>query len=273
MNLPPSNKQNRARRSSSSGLAVRGWTTSDMSSCMDGLRKASDMRSVNASIKRYCTKAGFENFGFAIRRFAPDDRAENFISLLNFPPDWSKRYSVLSTNSAGSSDPVIRHVTSTLTPTSWDCRGRVAFTDPAIARSARGLLGSAGEHGLRAGLTIPISGPHIAWSFLVLTTSKSSSSNDVLPELPNAFLIAQSVMIALIRLKGFSAEKPIHLTDREKEIIRWCSIGKTSWEVAQILSISENTVGFHLSNAAKKLKTFGRTATCARAIAQSLVRL
>ncbi|MDF0522996.1 helix-turn-helix transcriptional regulator [Bradyrhizobium yuanmingense] len=34
--------------------------------------------------------------------------------------------------------------------------------------------------------------------------------------------------------------------------------GKSSWEIAKILNISENTVNFHLKNAIRKLGTTNR---------------
>jgi DNA-binding CsgD family transcriptional regulator len=44
-----------------------------------------------------------------------------------------------------------------------------------------------------------------------------------------------------------------HLNDREIEALMWAARGKTSEEVAVIMSISERTVNFHLNNARDKL--------------------
>lgn len=43
------------------------------------------------------------------------------------------------------------------------------------------------------------------------------------------------------------------LSKRETECLTWVANGKTAWEVAQILAISESTVTFHIENAKKKL--------------------
>ena len=43
------------------------------------------------------------------------------------------------------------------------------------------------------------------------------------------------------------------LTAREAEIIKWVQQGKSSWEIARILRISEHTVNFHIRNTLKKL--------------------
>lgn len=56
------------------------------------------------------------------------------------------------------------------------------------------------------------------------------------------------------------------LTDRELQCLNWVSRGKTSWETAAILGLSESTVNFHLRNASKKLNVYGRQACVAQAI-------
>ena len=44
-----------------------------------------------------------------------------------------------------------------------------------------------------------------------------------------------------------------NLNDREIEALMWAARGKTSEEIALIMSISERTVNFHLNNARDKL--------------------
>lgn len=56
------------------------------------------------------------------------------------------------------------------------------------------------------------------------------------------------------------------LTGRELQCLAWVSRGKTSWETAAILGVSESTVNFHLRNASKKLNVYGRQACVAQAI-------
>jgi DNA-binding CsgD family transcriptional regulator len=55
------------------------------------------------------------------------------------------------------------------------------------------------------------------------------------------------------------------LTPRQAEILLWCATGKTSWEIAKILEISESTVQFHVYESARRLGVVGRTAACVRA--------
>jgi DNA-binding CsgD family transcriptional regulator len=43
------------------------------------------------------------------------------------------------------------------------------------------------------------------------------------------------------------------LSDRERETLSWVAQGKTDWEIAQLLGISERTVHYHIENAKKKM--------------------
>jgi DNA-binding CsgD family transcriptional regulator len=57
-----------------------------------------------------------------------------------------------------------------------------------------------------------------------------------------------------------------NLTDREQEILRWVTLGKSDWEIAVILKISTKTVNFHVENAKRKLGTASRVAAVSVAL-------
>ena len=56
------------------------------------------------------------------------------------------------------------------------------------------------------------------------------------------------------------------LTRRELECVNWCADGKSYWETAVILGISERTVSFHMEAVRSKLNA----ATNAHAVAMAL---
>lgn len=58
------------------------------------------------------------------------------------------------------------------------------------------------------------------------------------------------------------------LTEREQQVLQWLGAGKTNWEVAQILHISENTVKRHVQHILLKLKVKNR----AQAVSESIVQ-
>ncbi|CDL45784.1 N-3-oxohexanoyl-L-homoserine lactone quorum-sensing transcriptional activator @ N-3-oxooctanoyl-L-homoserine lactone quorum-sensing transcriptional activator [Escherichia coli ISC41] len=66
--------------------------------------------------------------------------------------------------------------------------------------------------------------------------------------------------MALMRLNDEIVMTPeMNFSKREKEILKWTAEGKTSAEIAMILSISENTVNFHQKNMQKKINAPNKT--------------
>jgi DNA-binding CsgD family transcriptional regulator len=61
------------------------------------------------------------------------------------------------------------------------------------------------------------------------------------------------------------------LTERERQVLKWISIGKTNWEIGKILGISEFTVKNHVQNLLKKLSVTNRTQAVTKAIARGLL--
>ncbi|GHF84260.1 helix-turn-helix transcriptional regulator [Thalassotalea marina] len=59
-----------------------------------------------------------------------------------------------------------------------------------------------------------------------------------------------------------------HITKRELECMKWASEGKTSWEISQILNISERTANFHLANCIEKTGSINRQQAIVRCLLQ-----
>jgi DNA-binding NarL/FixJ family response regulator len=62
-----------------------------------------------------------------------------------------------------------------------------------------------------------------------------------------------------------------HLNDREIEALMWAARGKTSEEIATIMSITERTVNFHLNNARDKLGVATRIQAAVRATIAGII--
>jgi DNA-binding CsgD family transcriptional regulator len=52
--------------------------------------------------------------------------------------------------------------------------------------------------------------------------------------------------------------KSFSLSPREREVLKWLRLGKTSWDISVILRISERTVNYHVNNILKKLDVTNR---------------
>ncbi len=68
-------------------------------------------------------------------------------------------------------------------------------------------------------------------------------------------------------------QQDIHLTDREREVLTWVGRGKTSWEIAMILSVSDRTVNFHCDRAMRRLDVVNRTQAVAKAFACGMIAI
>ena len=65
----------------------------------------------------------------------------------------------------------------------------------------------------------------------------------------------------------------IRLTDREREVLTWVGRGKTSSEIAVILSLSDRTVNFHCDQAMRRLDVVNRTQAVATALACGMIAI
>ncbi|HRK65964.1 MAG TPA: LuxR C-terminal-related transcriptional regulator [Hyphomonas sp.] len=65
----------------------------------------------------------------------------------------------------------------------------------------------------------------------------------------------------------------IHIPPREREVLLWAARGKTSWETAQLLGLSERTVKFYLSRACDRLNVKNKTHAVAIALTHGLFQI
>jgi DNA-binding CsgD family transcriptional regulator len=81
-------------------------------------------------------------------------------------------------------------------------------------------------------------------------------------------IVANYLYEAINRFMAVSAtEDDFILTCREHACLNWAAKGKTSWEISQILAISERTVNFHLSNCIRKTNSCNRQQAISKCVA------
>jgi LuxR family transcriptional regulator, activator of conjugal transfer of Ti plasmids len=64
-----------------------------------------------------------------------------------------------------------------------------------------------------------------------------------------------------------------HLSPREVACLQWLALGKTMWDVSEILGISRRTVVFHVENAKLKLNAVTLPQAVAQALARRIIEL
>lgn len=124
-------------------------------------------------------------------------------------------------------------------------------------------------------MTCSIAGNNGALSLLSLTLERDRERDRRVVErhTSQGYLLMSYLHESVRRLdeQTLPVKPAILLTAREKEVLTWVSIGKTSWEIAHILALAERTVVFHVDNAMKKLDTRTRSQAVAKAFALGLI--
>ena len=193
-----------------------------------------------------------------------------FIYISAFPSDWWTRYNEQDYIRV---DPVVRHTLNRSTPLVWDCESQVRHHDEDA--EVRDFVGDALDFGPKKGVTFPVHGANGEIALLSLALHQDTrrfrrKAND---SLLVGQLLCAHIHEAVRRVFGEACVpmQGVSLTARETECLKWTAEGKTTWEVATIMGISERTVIFHLQNVMQKLNVSNRSHAVARAVAQQIV--
>lgn len=222
------------------------------------------------SFERAVQRLNFDHYSFsywdAKPGTGPAPVPEHRILASNYPGHWVEHY---LHRDYFRKDPVIRHARATVGPYQWRDLPVQCEREQLVLKEAR-------DAGLREGLAIPI---HEPWGKIFLTTLASQR-----PELPqsaaNPEVRTQAHILAVIFHARFAAlsgaqtqDSTVGLTPRESECLSWVARGKSSWDIGQLMAVSEHTVNFHLKNAMRKFDTASRVTAAVRAASLGLIHL
>lgn len=196
---------------------------------------------------------------FGIERYALVSLADFYlprnklIGFSRFPAGWDdhyaeKRYYEL--------DPIFQLTPTYELPFTWDSD----LVRKGLTKDQIEFFREAKEVGMAFGLSVPVHS--VAQPPAVV--SVAGSTDDLSPEqIHSVHLMALYLHGAAVRLykrrHGPAGDSKPTLSVRERECLRWVATGKTNWEIGRILSISENTVHYHIERAKRKLDASTRT--------------
>ncbi|MEO6895612.1 MAG: LuxR C-terminal-related transcriptional regulator [Caldimonas sp.] len=187
-----------------------------------------------------------------------------FLSVNNTPLEFSEA----SNLEMSKRDPVLQRLKRQSTPFAYD----QTFY---VVKDAADMWEIQAAHGYRTGLAVALHLSNRRHFLLGMDreTPLPKGDDEVTALLASLQLLAVHAQDAALRLIGVQSvhEEDPKLTAREKEILRWTMEGKTAWEVAQILTMSEHTVNFHLRNAQKKLHASSKHQAVLRALALGIL--
>lgn len=213
------------------------------------------------------SELGYEQTRLAI---LPDPHApveaEHAFQYSNYSPDWFNKYTAERMHHV---DPTFTHCIRKSIPLIWS---------PEIfsARKQQEMYEEACGYGLRSGVTLPIHGAQGEMGILCFVTDVKPDqrfqrdANLNIPELSclRDFIFESSQQFMK---PPCPAEKPVPVTHRELECLKWSAAGKSSWEIGQILNCTEATVNFHFSNIRRKFNTATRQQAVIKAISRGLI--
>lgn len=159
-------------------------------------------------------------------------------------------------------DPVMQSVLTGIKPVDWRERH---LSDPATGR----VFAIAARYGISdIGMTIPLlcRGSQTALFALNADMTPQQWTRRRIGILRDIQVLATYLHAA--RQERVRVSEPAELTARESEVLIWTAAGKSYWEIAQILGISERTVRFFMTNARRKLGVV----TNPQAVAQAMWR-
>lgn len=238
---------------------------------IDRLRTFADAPSteaLTAMVDRALRPLGVDFWFYAVDLPLVNDHP-NQLRMGTYPEAWVQHYFEVDYIRI---DPIITHCHDHAIPVSWEEAQHHyrRVVDPHLQK-IRHMFGEAREFGLCNGVSVPLHGPGVSWG-LMSFASRHLSAEDFEERLPDLHLLSHFVHEAARQFLRSKTPVPLPaLTKRERECLSWAAEGKTSWEIGQLLNISERTSIFHLQNATHKLGVSGRQAAIARAISLGLI--
>ncbi len=126
----------------------------------------------------------------------------------------------------------------------------------------------------RHGVSIPIREPGVGDAmFSINFDCEDRHWNEVRSSLVNEVHLFAHYFHLRMRnvIAAQSVTSEFDLSPREREVLQWAAEGKTSWETAQLLRVSESAVNLYTSNAMQKLRAKTKTQAVAIAVRNGVV--
>ena len=211
----------------------------------------------------------FERLIGGLVRLSPQGTFEGFSDVLNvsFPQIWLFQY---WRNRYGEVDPVLHALVRSQRTQIWSQVYANVKTE-----KEKEFVQAAASFGLSDGVTAGLFDPSCGVaSFFAFAGGETAEHARYVKFLD---YLGQHLHLALLRSasKSFpSADKCVTtLSPREVTILNWMKNGKTNWEIAQIIGLTERTVRFHVESIFSKLDVSSRTQAVAVAVQHGLPNL
>lgn len=185
-----------------------------------------------------------------------------------FPDGYIKRY---YKDHAYKIDPAAIHCKHRVTSALWKS---FSYTKD---EKVNKFIDQAYDVGLRSGVNVPLHGLPGNFGILSIGCAREGEAinKTVLNNLPFIETLAGYLHETSHRILT-APQGPISLpklSPRQIEVLQWAALGKSSWEIAHILSVSEHTVTMHIKNTMLKLGVTTRQHAIAKALVLKMITL
>ena len=181
-------------------------------------------------------------FGALVNVPGPGEKLADTALYLSCPAEWRKRY---FERDYFRNDPAALHLARSIDPYTW----REALACPDYTAAQRRIVHEASEFGMPDGYVVPLVGPGMRSAILELGGTNKDLSTRNKAELRLTALCTHSRLREIWKPRR-KALPP--LSRREREVLQWVAMGKSDWEIGEILSISEKTANAHIENVKRK---------------------
>lgn len=217
---------------------------------------ASTVADLRRAVLEFAASLGFRTVS-AVTVTPSGDGGFHYMSIDNNPSAYEEAY--YNQNDARR-DPVLQHLRRRSVPILWN---QQTYVEAGCAE----LWEAQALFGYRFGIATASHLPHATHFVLGLDTDipiRTADANRLIAEMQLFAVYAQEAIIALAHANSTSI-RPC-LTHREHEALLWTMEGKTAWETAHILGISERTATEHMKNAMHKLNCNSKHQAVVKAI-------
>lgn len=201
-------------------------------------------------------------FGFMVGALADmpsvGENLDDTILCTSWPEGWLQHYIEKDYLRI---DPTVAAMMFTFEPYTW--KQSLSFAN--YEKASYRIFEEAADFGMADGYVIPIIGIKTGTGVVTVTGPATDLSQRQRASVHMAALYIHARIRELSPTKRPALEL-VHLSPRERECVQWAAVGKSDWEIAQILSISASTVATHMKHIARKFGVTSRMQTVVQAL-------
>lgn len=213
-------------------------------------------------LRQLTEKFGFDRYAIVDIPATSSQRLSNHITLSDLPLDFIEGYDALGLLR---NSPIFATMKRSTAPISWDLeilkKGRPA-------NEVEPTLNLFSTHKISSGIYYPVHGPNGRRASMGFFGSRDALTHTEMGQLG---LFVLHVYDAYSNLTTRTKTAASNITARELEVLHWAANGKTSTEIAAILSLSDHTVNTYMNSAMRKLDCVNRTQLVAKALRLHLI--